>query len=200
MRTLSTAALIEINKLATDSASIVLLEIGLTPIIRLAGNNEDITWNSQTWQAFPFELDTVGETGKGEIPAVVVRVSNVTGEIQRLLESVNGASGTAVTLRVINTAASTSTGCELELSFVVESSTYDEQWLTFRLSGGNCLTRRVPRRRYLRNFCPFTYGGVECGVSSGTVSTYPTCNKTFANCVTRSNSSRFGGYPWLPEL
>lgn len=200
MRTLSTAALTEKNKLTTDSAWVVLLEIGLTPIVRLASNNEDLTWNSQTWQAFPFELSTVGETGKGEIPAIVVKVSNVTGEIQQMLESVDGAHGTDVTIRVINTSASTSTECELELAFILDYSTYDEQFVTFHLTGGNCLTRRVPRRRYLKNFCPFSYGGVECGVSSATMTTYPTCNKTYGDCNTRSNVSRFGGYPWMPAL
>lgn len=200
MRTLSTAVIAEINKIATDSADLVLLEIGLTPAIYLVSNNEDVTWNSKTWQAFPFELDTVGETGKGEISAVVVRVSNITGEIQALLEAADGANGTAVTIRVINTTASTSTEAEFEMAFVVESSSYDQQWITFRLTGANCLTRRIPRRRYLKNFCPFAYGGIECGVSAATVSSYPTCSRTWDDCTTRGNSSRFGGFRWMPDL
>jgi len=200
MRTLSTAALIEKNKLSTDSAWLILLEVTIgATTLKLVANNEDILWNGDTWQAFPFELDTVGETGKGEIPAVVVKVSNVTGEVQNLLEANGGANGVPVVIRVINTEATTTTA-ELELSFVVESSTYDEQWLTFRLTGANCLTRRVPRRRYLKNFCPFVYGGIECGVSAVTMAIYPTCNRTSANCTKRGNSTRFGGFPWMPEL
>lgn len=199
MRTLSTAALTEKNKIATDSAWLVLLEIQFASTIRLAANNEDVTWDSQTWQAFPFELDTIGETGKGEMPAVAVKVSNVTGEVQALLEANDGANGTPVVIRVINTEATTTTA-ELELSYVVESSNYDEQWITFRLTGANCLTRRIPRRRYLRNFCPFTYGGIECGVSAATMTTYPTCNRTSANCTERGNAARFGGFPWMPQL
>lgn len=199
MRTLSTAALIEKNKLATDSAWLILLEvtIGATNL-KLVANNEDILWNGDTWQAFPFELDTVGETGKGEIPAVIVKVSNVTGEVQRLLEANGGANGVPVVIRVINTEVTTTTP-ELELSFVVESSTHDEQWITFRLTGANCLTRRVPRRRYLKDFCPFVYGGIECGVSAATMATYPTCNRTSANCTERGNFTRFGGFPWMPK-
>lgn len=200
MRTLSTAALIEKNKLATDSAWLILLEVTIgATTLKLVANNEDILWNGDTWQAFPFELDTVGETGKGEIPAVIVKVSNVTGEVQRLIESNNGVNGVPVVIRVINTEVTTTTP-ELELSFVVESSTHDEQWITFRLTGANCLTRRVPRRRYLKDFCPFAYGGIECGVSAATMATYPTCNRTFANCTERGNSIRFGGFPWMPKL
>jgi len=200
MRTLSTAALIEKNKLATDSAWLILLEVTIgATTLKLVANNEDILWNGDTWQAFPFELDTVGETGKGEIPAITVKVSNVTGEVQRLLEANDGANGVPVVIRVINSKVTTTTP-ELELSFVVESSTHDEQWITFRLTGANCLTRRVPRRRYLKNFCPFAYGGIECGVSAATMATYPTCNRTSANCTERGNSTRFGGFPWMPEL
>lgn len=199
MRTLSTAALIEKNKLATDSAWLILLEVTIgATTLKLVANNEDILWNGDTWQAFPFELDTVGETGKGEIPAITVKVSNVTGEVQRLIESNDGVNGVPVVIRVINTEVTTTTP-ELELSFVVESSTHDEQWITFRLTGANCLTRRVPRRRYLKDFCPFAYGGVECGVSAATMATYPTCNRTFANCTERGNSIRFGGFPWMPK-
>lgn len=200
MRTLSTAALIEKNKLATDSAWLILLEVTIgATTLKLVANNEDILWNGDTWQAFPFELDTVGETGKGEIPAITVKVSNVTGEVQRLLEANDGANGVPVVIRVINSKVTTTTP-ELELSFVVESSTHDEQWITFRLTGANCLTRRVPRRRYLKNFCPFAYGGIECGVSAVTMAIYPACNRTSANCAERGNSTRFGGFPWMPEL
>jgi lambda family phage minor tail protein L len=200
MRTLSTAALIEKNKLSTDSAWLILLEVTIgATVLKLVANNEDILWSGDTWQAFPFELDTVGETGKGEIPAITVKVSNVTGEVQRLLEANDGANGVPVVIRVINTDVTTTTP-ELELSFVVESSTHDEQWITFRLTGANCLTRRVPRRRYLKNFCPFVYGGIECGVSAATMATYPTCNRTSANCTERGNFTRFGGFPWMPEL
>ena len=125
MRTLSTAALIEKNKLSTDSAWLILLEVTIgATTLKLVANNEDILWNGDTWQAFPFELDTVGETGKGEIPAVIVKVSNVTGEVQNLLEANDGANGVPVVIRVINTEATTTTA-ELELSFVVESSAYD---------------------------------------------------------------------------
>lgn len=203
MRTLSTAALIEKNKASTSSAWIVLLEIQLdSGTIRLAGNNEDLTWNSQTWQAFPFEIDTVAETGKGEIPAMSVKVSNVTGEIQELLEAVDGGSGTPVIIRVINTAASTGTESEFELALILDRVDYDEQTLNFFLTGNNCLTRRVPRARVLKNFCRFSlnYGGVECGASAATVSTYPTCNGTYDQCVERSNAARFGGFRSMPEL
>lgn len=203
MRTLSTASLIEKNKLATSSAWLALLEILIgETTIRLVANNEDVTWDSETWQAFPFEIDSIDESGKSEIPAVTVKVSNVTGEIQQMLESADGANGTPVIIRVINTSSSTSTEPELELNYVLDSADYDEQWIRFKLTGGVCLTRRVPRARYLKNFCRFSgnYGGIECGISAATKATYPTCDGTYDQCAERGNAIRFGGFRWMPRL
>jgi lambda family phage minor tail protein L len=200
MRIVSSAFIAEKNKVATASATIVLLEIQLDALtIRLAANNEDILWNSQTWQAFPFEIDTLDEAGQGEIPSIVVKVSNETTEIQQYLEAEDGAQGAAVIIRVINTEASSSTEAELELNLVLETVDWDEHFISFRLTGPNCLSRRVPDRRYLKDFCPFTYGGIRCGVTAATMVTYPTCNGTRANCIERGNSTRFGGFPWMPE-
>ena len=202
MRTLSALSTVEKNKLTTDSAWIYLLEIQFDTVIRLCSNNEDLSWNSQTWQAFPFELDTIGDTGKGEIPSVIVRVSNVSGEIQQIVEAADGASGIPVIIRVINSESTLSDENELELEFVVDKPDYDELWMTFTLTGSNCLTRRVPRWRYLKNFCRFAvnYGGVECGISAATKITYPDCDGTKEQCTERGNASRYGGFPWMPKL
>lgn len=201
MRILSTAALTELNKVATDSADIILLEIQLSgATIRLARNNEDLEWDSETWQAFEFDLDTVNEAGKGEIPAVVAKVSNVTGEIQQYIEAANGASGTPIIIRVINT--KTGGAALLELSYILDRISYDELVMSFHLTGANSLTRRIPRWRYLKNFCRFggNYGGIDCGVSAATVTSFPTCDGTYEQCLARSNSARFGGFRFMPDL
>lgn len=201
MRVISSAAIAEKNKIASDAPWIILLEIQLDgDTVRLCSNNEDLIWDSEVWQAFPFQLDALAETGKGEIPAVTVKVSNITGEIQQALESADGANGTPVIIRVVNSEVSSPTEAELELEFVLDRTDYDEQWVTFFLTGSNCLSRRIPRGRYLKNFCRFQYGGIECGVSAATVASYPNCGRTRADCETRGNSTRFGGFPAMPGL
>lgn len=201
MRLVSSSFIAEKNKIAADSATLVLLEIKLAAMtLRLAANNDSITWNSHTWQAFPFEIDTLDEAGKGEIPTIAIRLSNETTEVQQYLEAENGAAGAEITIRVINTAASSSTEAELELSLVLDSADWDEHFITFRLTGPNCLARRVPERRYMKDFCPFKYGDIRCGVSASTMSTYPTCNGTYAHCQQRGNHPRFGGFPWMPKM
>lgn len=86
MLSLSTAVIAEKNKVATASAFLVLLDIVLNDIggtkFYLTNNNEDITFDGQLYTALPFELDIRKDTLKGEIPELVVRVSNVTRVLQ----------------------------------------------------------------------------------------------------------------------
>lgn len=200
MQIISSNAIAEKNKLNANSVWVVLLEIQISQslTIRLAANNENITWNGQTWYAFPFTLDTVGETGKGEIPTVQVSVSNVTGEILTYLEQADGANNSPVIIRVINTEASSNNQAELELSYVLHSTSFDQSNIKFDLTGAACLTRRVPTGRYLKNFCRFKYNDANCGVSASVYANYPKCDHTFGDCQTRQNSARFGGFPWMP--
>jgi lambda family phage minor tail protein L len=200
---LSAAALLEMHKIAGDTAWIVLVEVTVpaTPAttIRLCNNNEDVTWDGETWTAFPFEIDSVDETGKGEIPSATLRVSNVTQEIQSIIEDVSGGADMPVTLRVVNSGHLDEASPEIELDFIVTGCKYDAYWITFTLGGDAKLTRRVPERRHLKDFCPFQYGGIECGVASATMTVYTGCLKTLAQCRERSNSTRFGGEPGMPQ-
>lgn len=197
MLNLSSAAIIEKNKLTSDGAWILLAEIYVMPgvILRLCRNTEDITWNGETWTAFPFELEAPRQSGGGEIPNFTVKVSNVTRTIEGYLEQAGGGVGATVRLMVIMSNHLDLTSPELDEEFSVQSTSYDEQWVTFTLTGAVNLFRRVPLRRFLKNFCPFQYKGPECKSSSN----LPTCDKSFAACKERGNAARFGGEPAIPQ-
>jgi len=200
MLPLSSAAIIEKNKVAGDSVWVILLEITIpgASAIRICSNNENIVWNGETWVPFPFELDEMSENNGGEVPSLNVRVSNVTQELQYYLEETDGAVGFPVTIRVVNSKHLDLTSPELQLDFVCNDASYDARWITFKLGGDQKTNRRVPERRYLKNFCPFAYGGIECGIPAATKAAYPTCVKTLAQCRERGNSQRYGGEPALP--
>lgn len=197
---LSAAAILEKNKLAGDSCWPLLVEITIpsAPVLRLCNNNDDLTWDGETWTAFPFELDEIQDTAGGELPQVVLRVSNVTQELQSYLEDNDGGVDVPITLRVVNSEHLDEVNPELELTFTCTACKYDVNWVYFTLGANLRLNRRVPERRFLKDFCPFRYGGVECGVVSATVTLYPGCLKTLAQCRERTNSTRFGGEPGMP--
>ena len=56
MLSISAVSKAEKNKLSTDSAMLVLLEIKLRNTVYICYNNEDITWKGQLYQAFPFKI------------------------------------------------------------------------------------------------------------------------------------------------
>jgi phage-related protein len=203
MLNLSAGAIAQKNNIGAASAWIVLLEVQIpttpTTTLYLTNNNENVTWDGQTWSCFPFDLDPVRENSSNEIPVASIRISNVTRDVLYYLEQAQGAIDFPAIIRVVNSEVLGSATPELELEYIVKRITYDAQYITFTLGGSQHIIRRTPERRYMKDFCPFAYNGVECGIPSATFTAYPTCDKSLAACRTRSNSIRFGGEPGIPS-
>ncbi len=194
---LSALAILEKNKLASDGAWLVLLEIRISAslIIRVVRNTEDIVWNGYTWVAFPFELGDVNEDSKGELPSVTLKVSNITRAVQGYIEQADGGIDMPVVLRVVHSRHLYATEPELEEIFSVQKVTSDNQWVTFTLGGDIPTLLRYPTRRILKNFCPYPYKGSECGYAG----VMPACDHTLRSCREHGNSVRFGGEPSIPQ-
>lgn len=216
MHTLNAASILEKNKIASTGAWLILLDIivpeALVPegiSLYLVLNTEDIKWNGQQYVAFPFDMSEYTEDGR-EIPAVTLKVSNVTQAMQQWLELAGGGVGSQVTVRIVHSdcveilreppeenvpPVYTNMPPDLEEVFVCESCRVDAHWVSFTLGPGDPASVRRPERRFLKNFCPYPYKGLECGATSPTTS----CNKTLADCRARGNSTRFGGEPSIPQ-
>lgn len=192
MLQLSTAAIMEKNKIAQDSVWITLLEVEIPneDSLRICYNNEDITWNGRLWTAFPFVIDTVKQN-KTEIPQVPVKISNITRAIERYIEQYDGFIGYTVILRVVNSKYLDQIVPEIEETFVIQKTSSDAEWAKFELGGSLPLRMRFPFRRVLKDWCWYTYKGIECGA----VSELADCPHTLSGCRERSNSVRFGGEP-----
>lgn len=199
MLDLSVSSIIEKNSIAGDGAWILLLEIKLkTPAttLRLTRNTDPITWNLHTWTPFPFDLDEMTEDSRGETPTISIKISNVTRIVQYYMEAGDGAVGAEVTLYVVHS-KHLDTTASFEETFEITDSAADNQWITINLGAGYPVAARRPEDRMLKNFCNFEYGGIRCGIPAATKVTYPTCNKTLANCRERNNKERYGGEPSL---
>ena len=180
---LSDVAKVEKNKIDSDGVWLVLLEIilrlpdGEKLALKVVRNNEDIVWNGETWIAFPFDLDDVSEDAMGEIPQLTVKVSNVTGTVQRYVEEANGAVGATVKLYVVHSHNLDEGSAEIEEAFTVRAVKCDSYWVHFTLSGDYPTLRRIPETRYLKDFCPFKFKGLECGYTSDDRTTYVNKNQ-----------------------
>ena len=201
MLSISTISRQEKNKLHTGSAFIILLDIvpNVTgaETIRVCYNNEDITWNGNIYQGFPFEIGEVSQDNTGSEPSVELKVDNVSRAMQSYVEDYKGGNGFTVLLRVVNTEAIAQgvTDAELEERFKVNHCTVEQNFITFTLGTGYSLSTRRPLDRYLKNSCPFVYKGLRCACTSSLT----TCGHTLTECRARGNSARFGGFPGIDQ-
>ena len=197
MQKLSPAALIAANKVHSEGAWIFLLEIQLKDgdVIRLARNNEDIQWNGELWQAFPFGISESKSDDKGTLTGISIEVDNTTRDLEDYLQSGAGGTGVKVILRCVVSTALDVAEPEFEEYFSVKQTDVNERSVKFTLGSGYPVRARRPYRRYMKNNCPFQYKGVKCGCTSSLAS----CNHTLADCRERNNAKRFGGFVGIPQ-
>nr|DAM88899.1 MAG TPA: minor tail protein L [Caudoviricetes sp.] len=196
MLSLSAVARREKNKLSTDSSFIPLLEIKLpNNSARICYNTEDVTWNGELYQAFPFEIGEVREETDGSDPNVTLTVDNTSQALQYMVEESRGGNGFPVIIRVVNSENLDAPEPELEEYFVVTKTEITQESITFTLGNEYSSRTRRPLNRYMKNNCPFRYKGIRCGCTSAEAS----CNHTLTDCRARSNSERFGGFQGIDQ-
>ena len=199
---LSPSAYIEKNALASSGVWVILIEIyvpQLDDYVRVCSNNEDMSWNGKVWQSFPFEMDEIGDSTKGEIPQFTIRVCNIDNVVGAYVEESDGATNSTVKIYVINTNI-VSTTPEVELDFIVKSSSLNSMWATFVLGVTDPYSITVGQRM-IRTGCRFNgpdgtqngFKGSRCKYSGSET----TCNKTLKRCRELGNSNNFGGFPGL---
>ena len=195
MKTIPAALILEKNKIATSSVLMILAEITFnddaSTVVRLARNNEDITFEGNVYTAFPFEIDTINFE-KGRIPSIALRVSNVSRLVQTYLEDTDGAVGSTVRLIVVNSTDYTSDLSDLELTYNIVDSSADAKWVSFTLGMPSPLNKRFPLYKYIANHCNWAanFKGVECQYAGAET----TCTGTLTRCRELSNSEHFGGF------
>jgi len=188
----SAAGILEKNKLANTQPFLLLLEIeaeGIEETIRLARNNEDVIFNGQIYQMFPFDIDAVVEDGK-QIPSLSLKVSNATGIIQGYIQSYNGLADAKVKILLVHAAHLDNTTPEMEFDYVINETKYDESWITFAIGSSNDHSYRFPPQRYITNFCSYRYKDIRCGYNGA----LDVCDGTLETCRI---PKRFGGEPGL---
>jgi lambda family phage minor tail protein L len=204
---LSATAFIEKNKLSTQSAWIVLIKVTLidSTVIRICQNSEDVTWpvsGGTSFTRFPFEINEIGETMKGEIPSVGIKVSNVGRVFEPYLDAYDGMVDSDVKIYVVNalnvTTVSQGAGVnnpdpEIELDYEIIDSHTDSEWVTFSVGASNIFSKSFPRSKVARNFCRYKdFKGDRCQH----VGVQTTCDRTLNTCKnTMTNSIHFGGFP-----
>lgn len=196
---LSSQAIQAKNSLSPDSVFLLCLKIlvpGTDPIY-IVRNTDDIIWAGQTWQAFPFEIDEVGQGSDGSVPQVNLRVCNIGRAMEAYVQAYdtycknNGYARIFITIYVVNSLNLADATPECEHEFILKNPTSNEEWMTFVLGASNPFRMRSPKNRILKNYCTHTFKDARCAYTGAVA----TCDHTFVTCRNLSNSSRFGGFP-----
>jgi len=198
MLSLSSIVIDQKNSISSDEAILIALDItipSVTETIRLVRNNENITWNSNDYVAFPFSIDEISETSTNEVPSVSITLANASRAMEMHIANYdswlkqNAHEPIIATVIVLSTADLDNTEPILQMSFEVSSFSSTAEQVVFNLTQKNLYVKSFPPNKITRK-CRFKFGSQECGVLTG-----GSCNKTLANCRLHNNSIRFGGFP-----
>lgn len=161
-----------------------LLEIQLPTPIRVVDDNIDWSFEGHTFTAFPFKINGIEESTKGEIPEVSVSVSNVTN----LITSILGVDIDNVPVRIMVLREGETTA-DLEMRFVANGVNYDAEWLTFELTAPVNFVKSYPELKYSQ-VCPWVFKGWQCKYNGNQTE----CDHTAQRCKALNNFARFGGF------
>lgn len=200
MKTLPANLILEKNLLSSSNPWVYLVSI-TNPggdVLRFAANTEDVVFGGFNYTAFPFEIEAIKQTSKGQIPSLSLKVSNVSRAIQGDVEALDGLVGQTVTLYFVNTNLLGETYTSTTWTFEIIGCHISDQWVNFTLGMPSPLGRRYPLYRYIPDRCRYVsnFKGVECKYSGGDA----TCTGTLDDCTdNKSNEANFGGFLGLAK-
>lgn len=191
---LSTASMLEKNKMSSDGVWLLLLDIKYKDedTLHLVCNNEDIVHQGITYYKYAFSVSGTKDSTT-ELPSPTVSIANTTGALQSILESYDGISGAKVAIKAINSNVPDEVADEAY--YVVSSCVSAKDVVSMTLGSGVSLTRRWPRERVLKDYCQYKYKGCRCGYTGD----QEECRRTLTDCRAHNNSGRFGGEPTIPQ-
>jgi phage-related protein len=189
---LSPTLLVEKNKLASTSAWLILLDVVLPngTDFYLVRNTDDVMWSGKIYTAFPFDLEAINQTVKGEFPSINVSISNVTRVLEAYLDNIEGGMNSTITIHIVNSQWLSENTSYLDITGVVLNVSITDTKIDFQIGAPNPLRQRFPLNRYLASHCNWKFKSAECNYQ-GTITT---CNRSYSNCLQLNNTFRFGGY------
>jgi phage-related protein len=202
--TISDIVKVEKNKLTADSAFLFLLEVNipsLTETIRVVQNNEDIIWNGETWQKFPFDVGEISDTSNLEVSTFAITVSNVYNQIGQYIRQYdiwlkqNPYQPIEATLYIVNSKDLANTNPVVAYNLTLASPTIATK-IVFTFSSIDVYSGQIPKSRMMRNACRFKFKNSLCGY----IGEENSCNGTLKRCIELGNSPRFGGSPTIGNI
>lgn len=199
----SVATAIEKNRIASDVAFVLMLEIGvldqdgtLVETLRICKNSENVIYRGNEFTASNFQVKLNIETGAE--PKLQLTAEDPSGYIRDRMELYGGGIGFPVTMLVINT-GNLNQPPEVAETFKVTMASAANYQVTFTMGVDNPIGKRFPNRIQWRDQCGYAYKGPRCKYTGDK----PNCDFTYfgANgCKAHNNERNYGGFLGLQNL
>ena len=158
----------------------------------IVANTDDVTWNGKAFTAFPFSMEEINESTRGEFPNFTISVSNVERVVQSYIEQDSShGSGWDVYLDMVHSSYLSSSQAEVSYHFKTLSVLTNEKVVAFNVGKPNPLRLQFPRIKMLPDYCQHTFKQGGCTyVGSDTI-----CGKKLSDC-----RAKFVGQRRVPAL
>lgn len=155
--------------------------------------DQDVTFDSQVYTAFPLSFDSISEKTGGEVDEIRVSIANVSREIEAYLQNPNYTfKGKKVVITYIFADQMDNPDAKYEEIFYIDLYESNETNVTFTLSSKlDVYQVKLPRRTVTRTHCSWVFKGIECKYAG----TETACSRTLQRCRGLGNTVNFGGFP-----
>jgi lambda family phage minor tail protein L len=147
----------------------------------------------QVYSKFPIQFQSVSEKTGGEVDEVKLVLSNVSQEIESLLQNpAYKFKGKKVTITYVFADQLADADCKYEETFYIDYYESDAHNAVFTLSSKlDVYSVMLPGRTVIRTHCSWIFKGIECKYADGE----STCNRTLQRCRALGNTLNYGGFP-----
>ncbi len=187
------------NDLASAESWIFLIEVELdsSNTLYLARSTEQVTFDGQLYDPFPFAFGDITQDNEGNLVAVALACYDIRGTVRQTMRDFDF-DGAPVTMMIVETGDLATSTRLVTQDFVIRGWSGTFEQVSFNLGHPDFFNRPFPGRTMLRTRCNHVFRGTQCGYSG----TEPTCDRTLEGddgCRAKSNQARFGGGPAIPR-
>lgn len=197
------------NRTSSTTPWVWLLEVQIdaTERLRIAAYDTNLTYEGETWYAYPVSLAIREASSENKIPGLDVAVSNV-GRLPMLYLSAGKIVGNRARVILLNADHLGASDDKAEDIYEVLGASVNEQVASFRLGLENPLGMQFPGEHYFRTRCRWLheYGSPtgRCRFDSSLPGALPSCDGTLLSangCRAHGDDEVARGLPRLhPRL
>lgn len=164
---------------------------------RISLNNEDISYDGETWSKGAIKLDMVKKSVSGKTEKLTIGIATKQVDALNLYHDLcDGLDGSLITLKAVNDDLLAEAEI-IEEEFVVEEGgrSPDGMWLTYILGPYEKESTMFPARKYQRTPCDYQFKDANTCQYAGADTT---CDRDLDDCVSKSNEDSYGAFPAVP--